>query len=38
MLSICAKNAQVQFKGGRQVKRKIKIYNLEMILKERKKA
>ena len=38
MLSTCSKNAQVQFEGGRQVKRNIKIYNLDMILKERKKA
>ena len=31
MLSTCAENAQVQFEGARQVKRKIKIYNLDMI-------
>ena len=32
MLSTCAENAQVQFEGIRQVKRKIKIYNLDMII------
>lgn len=32
MLSTCAENAQVQFEGARQVKRKIKIYNLDMII------
>ena len=32
MLSTCAENAQVQFEGVRQVKRKIKIYNLDMII------
>lgn len=32
MLSTCAENAQVQFEGDRQVKRKIKIYNLDMII------
>lgn len=32
MLSTCAENAQVQFEGGRQVKRKIRIYNLDMII------
>jgi len=37
MLSTCAENAHVQFEGARQVKRKIKIYNLDMILQERKK-
>jgi len=31
MLSTCVENAQVQFEGARQVKRKIKIYNLDMI-------
>ena len=31
MLSTCAENAQVQFEGARQVKRKIKIYNLKCI-------
>ena len=32
MLSTYAENAQVQFEGVRQVKRKIKIYNLDMII------
>ena len=32
ILSTCAENAQVQFEGARQVKRKIKIYNLDMII------
>ena len=32
MLSTCVENAQVQFEGARQVKRKIKIYNLDMII------
>ena len=32
MLSTCAENAQVQIEGNRQVKRKIKIYNLDMII------
>jgi len=35
MLSTCAENAQVQFEGARQVKRKIKIYNLDMIIGEK---
>ena len=30
--STCAENAQVQFEGNRQVKRKIKLYNLDMII------
>lgn len=30
--STCAENAQVQFEGRRQVKRRIKIYNLDMII------
>ncbi len=32
MLSTCAENAQVQFEGNRQVKRNIKLYNLDMII------
>ena len=32
MLSTCAENAQVQFEGNRQVNRKIKLYNLDMII------
>ena len=31
-LSTCAENAQVQFEGNRQVKRNIKLYNLDMII------
>lgn len=31
-LSTCAKNAQVQYEGKRQVKRNIQIYNLDMII------
>lgn len=32
LFSTCAENAQVQFEGTRQVKRHIKIYNLDMII------
>ena len=30
--STCAESAQVQLEGGRQVKRKLKLYNLDMII------
>ncbi len=33
--STCAENAQVQLKVSRQVKRSIKIYNLDMIISVR---
>ena len=32
LFSTCAENAQVQVEGGRKVKRRIKIYNLDMII------
>ncbi len=32
LFSTCAENVQVQFEGKRQVKRHIKIYNLDLII------
>lgn len=32
VFSTCAENAQVQIEGNREVKRNIKIYNLDMII------